>query len=220
MAKRGEPLLDLEVINADPTNFKAEKTINKNVRSKATHGYIIKVEDGELKLPYYYFPFNPKEVSRSRKVEWDFLNSPGTCSSIAEWVRTGDETIKFTLLLAARSSTFHASYKSELGVLPDIAEIESWAMPSLEKLIDNPFQYIPPPRLILSLGARSWNCVLEDYTIKEKLYKHDLAPIIVEVDIALRTVSGSFNDVINSAINLQQLRNNLYSFEPSIRFGG
>lgn len=202
--------ITLQVVNA-PDKAQIRRT-TKTV-SKATRGSIIKLVNGNPVFPVFEFPLNPKEITRNRSVKWDFLNSPGTCASVAEWVRTDDQTIKFSLLIAARSSTFNREYKSSLGVLPDIAEIESWTMPDLDTMIDNPFQYIPPPMCVLTLGPRSWKCVVEDYTIKEKIFKHDLTPILCEVDISLRTVVGSFNDILASAISLRNFRDNLPFFE-------
>ena len=79
------------------------------------------------------------------------------------------------------------------GVLADIAEIESWGLPSLDLFLEDDTQFISPPTLLFSYGKRTWECVATDISISETQHDKALNPTLAVARVTLRTKHDSFS---------------------------
>lgn len=163
----------------------------------AQRATVNRVEGGSI-ASTWSFMFNPREINRSRKTIWDFMNAPGAVGSAAEFVRVDDQMITFEIFLAANRSGLDENQikvYNKYGIRQEIAEIESWGLPSLEMYIADDTQFISPPTLIFSYGGRSWECVMTNVSIKE--YQHDvnLNPTLATASVTLQTKHASFSGI-------------------------
>lgn len=174
---------------------------------KILKGSMFKKVNGEI-LPGLTFSLNPEEISRDRDVVYSEINAPGKVGSRLYWVRTNAETISFDLLLAAKRSRGSVAPPAlpntvnSLQELPDLHMIESFANPHAQDFLSDQDKFVPPPEIILILGPRIWNCVLESYKVKEKIYTPDFLPILVEVSISLKVSFGSIAEITEYISNI------------------
>ena len=180
-----------------------------NNRKQTKKGTVARIEKGRIIDPVYTFKLNPSQLERSRRIRWNNMDAPGTSGSLAQFVLVEDQIIKFELLLAAKrsnSSQDVAAYESSLGVLPDLAQIESWGLPSLDQILEDNLQFVSPPRILFTYGTRAWTCELHEYNVKEELHNNRLYPIIARVGITLRTSHDTFASLKSEMANYRALR--------------
>lgn len=155
---------------------------------------ISRIENGRI-INVWEFMFNPNALNRSRRVVWDFMKSPGGIGSVAEFVRTDDQSISFDIFLAARRSgqnLLQRNQSSDSGLRAELAEIESWTLPSLDLFLEDDTQFISPPTLVFSFGKRTWECVATGVSVKETQHDLDLNPTLAVVSVQLQTKHDSF----------------------------
>lgn len=163
--------------------------------TKIIKGSIAKVENGKISSEPYIFQFNPSVLRHGRKAVWGDLNSPGGAGSMAMFVRVDSKELDLELFLAHHRARSGA-VKGDAGILDDITQIESWALPSLDTFIDNQFQYIPPPRLLFSYGPRVWWCTARTIEFEEVEHNENLYPTRAIAKIKLKTDSQSFEELM------------------------
>lgn len=166
--------------------------------SKRAKGSISRIEQGRI-VSTYTFQMNPSDLSRSRDTNWADLTAPGTTSNQAMFINVGNETIQLKLFLATLRSGVRQEQK---GILSDIAEIESWGLPSLDVFAASQYEYIPPPTLIFSYGTRSWMCTARSIKVNETMHDNDLYPMVADVDITLKTHHDTFQQLSASLNDL------------------
>ena len=184
---------------------------------------ISRVQNGSI-VSTFQFHFNPGTINRSREAKYDFMNSPGTAGSSAEFVRTDDQTVGLKILLAAtRKGNLTTSQRlvtRAKGIRPELAEMESWTLPAFEDFLVDETNYIQPPTLIFSFGERSWEVVCLQCSIREFQFDSNLNPTLAEVNLRLKTKSTSIRGLKSQIQALYQDRELLQNFDIPDAIGG
>lgn len=152
---------------------------------------ITRIENAQL-VSVYTFTLNPSVFDRSRAVKFTDLYAPGTTSGQAQFVSVDSEQLTLKLKL---SSTRRGGEFGPEGILPDLEEIESFALPALSPFLADNYQYTPPPTLLLTWGSRTWQCTVRQIDISELLHNKYLAPILADVTLKLTAHLNSFDQL-------------------------
>jgi hypothetical protein len=159
------------------------------------------IADGESIIE---FSINPSELIRSRKTNWQFHEAPGTIGSSPSFINVSDEIIEMELMLSSRR-VGAPEYSDRLGILPDLAEIESWGLPDLPLFHEDSSLFVSPPRIILTFGPRSWFCVLEEVKIQEIQHDLELKPTVARVKITLRSSHATLAELRGKMFELMRV---------------
>lgn len=162
--------------------------------NKVTKGTISRIESGQI-VNTFTFMFNPTEISRSRETNWAKLEAPGTAGALAQFVRTGSESIDLKLFLASKRSGSRLPIEDVYGVQPYLSEIESWMLPSLDQFQEFDSHFIAPPQLLFTYGSRTWTCVADNIDVVEKQHNKELFPTVAEVSLRLTAIFNTFDDL-------------------------
>lgn len=166
---------------------------------------VTRLEDGNA-VYTYSFLLNPTNIYRERVANWVDHYAPGTMEGIAQFVNTPGQDITFKFMIAKFSSANEGSLDPGFGAntLSHIAEVESWVIPSLDGMLEDQFNYVSPPQLVIAVGSRAWLCTARSVTIDERLHDNNYDPLIVDVTVKFKTHSNSFETL---AADMQKLRN-------------
>lgn len=163
---------------------------------------VARIESGEI-TNIYEFQLNPEDISWERGTNWTELRAPGTTSNQAMFVNVDSTSITLKFLVArlavgyrrGRGAEFLAQGGIDAGVLPDLAEIESWGLPSMSRFLSNQYEYIPPPTLLLYWGYRTWKVTARNIQVRETHHNEKLDPMIAEVTVTFKTHHDSFDEL-------------------------
>lgn len=161
-------------------------------------------EAGQI-VRVFQFKLNPTGLKWGLATNYVDLRAPGTASSQAMFVNVGDRDLTLAVMLLDHVSG-QGRHSVANGVGNDMAEIESWMLPSLDRFAASQFEFIPPPQLILSWGRRSWRCTARRVDVDETMHDADLNPIAASLTINLRTHTESFTELQGVMATLQRYR--------------
>lgn len=177
---------------------------------------ISRIENGAV-VSTWPFEMNPTTLDWNRSANWVDLRAPGTTSNQAMFVNCSNVELTLKFLIAEYGKettlrvidspdgfTFDATFANKTMI--QMAEVESWTLPSLDRFSQNQYQYIPPPSLVLTWGARQWKCYCSRVEFSEVLHNNDLQPIVVECTATFRTFHDTFTELQNTMSVLQTTR--------------
>ena len=166
---------------------------------------ITRMEDGRA-VHSYSFLLNPTNIYRERVANWVDHYAPGTMEGVAQFVNTNGQDVTFKFMVAKFSTANHRSLDPGFGAdtLSHMAEIESWVVPSLDGFLNDQFQYVSPPQLVVSVGTRTWLCTARSVAFDERLHNNNYEPLIVDVTVKFKSHANSFETLYS---DMQALRN-------------
>lgn len=192
-------------------------TTGNPLRGPVQRVTISRIENGAV-VSTWPFEMNPTTLDWGRSANWVDLRAPGTTSNQAMFVNCSniEFTLKFLIAEHGKSAalrvidspdgfTIDESFANKTMI--QMAEVESWTLPSLDRFSQNQYQYIPPPSLVLTWGSRQWKCYCSKVDFSEVLHNNDLQPIIVECTATFRTFHDTFTELQNQMEVLRTTRN-------------
>jgi len=153
-------------------------------------GYFYRVENGSV-VSTYFFQFNPTEHTRDLDVDYNFVSPPGSPLPTAIFKSVIGGSMSMVLLLDATEG--YSTAKE--GVAADMAELERYTQPDIDKFLTSLGQFISPPTVVFGRGSDFWNVVIPKMTfrvVRENSYGY---PTRVYVDIKMKAIFTSVADI-------------------------
>jgi hypothetical protein len=151
-------------------------------------GWIGRIRNGEID-GFYDFQYNPTETTESVNPQYTMIDPPGSPVPTAVFKSISNDEIAFQLLLDATDPY----YQEQLGIWAQQSFLESLARPELATYLEGMGQFVAPPRVVLGLGPRIWDCVLTSYSFKTIRWNREMIPTRGFADVAFKTVFVDFD---------------------------
>jgi hypothetical protein len=164
-------------------------------------GVFSRVENGAV-VSIYPFQFNPSNWTRDLDVNYSLISPAGSAMPTAIFQGIVGDVVNMTLLLDATEGYSRARE----GVKADMAELESYSQPEIDRYLTDIGQFISPPQVIFSRGEDFWTVIVPKMTfrtVRENTYGY---PTRVFVDIKMQAVFTNIQNLQTKLRRLERLR--------------
>lgn len=170
-------------------------------RKPPSKGNFVRIANGEA-VSRFDFQFNPEKVTRGYNADYEFVSSPGSVLPSAQFLKIGDQAVTLQLLFDAVET-----YRElEEGVSFQLAEIESYAQPDLDRFSADLGSFVAPPEVRYSYGFQSTRVVIPRISVVEERWNRSGVPTRARVDIEMRLTFSSIAAVQAHFDRLASLR--------------
>lgn len=164
-------------------------------------GYLARLSNGRIEA-FFPFQFNPTELTRGVTASYKFTSTPGSVLPQACFSYCEGGAMSCTLLLDAVENFDPAKG----GVMAQEMELESYTTSDVNRFVENPGAFVPPPQCRLGLGQRSWPLLMVAVQFKEVRFSKDGYPTRAYADLTLKPDYRSMGEVMAYFQQIQRMR--------------
>lgn len=157
-----------------------------------------RIIDNKIK-DQYAFQFNFSELGANHSADYNLINPPGSMRPTAIFKASPGPEFSISIMID------NSSHYDALGIMPDLAYLESLTLPDVDTYLESDARWIAPDRLTFVVGPRAWDVICLSVHVKETRYKRELIPERATVDIVLRPVYIDQSSIVAYLTDLKTL---------------